>query len=290
MSAVFAWYSKMSGKNVDSWESLKNGVALCETVNALKSGTIKQVSTYNAPFKHMGNIDNFLKVADKLGIAPEDRFGAEDLYYENNLAKVELTLTLFANAASQKFGVAPISTSNVGALRSEAVSVTAQGGGKKRQTFNGLGIFDSNAKNHQELASEEARQKDRLVKKDMQDHVPTAELSLLQADQSDKQKMITSAKRSGQDLIIRSKEEATATADLGMFGADQVQKQKMITSAKRSGQDLIIRSKEEATATGDLGYFGSDQVEKQKMISGAKGMGQDKIIKNRGERDEVSFD
>jgi len=283
MSQVaLAWVSKYSGEDVSSFESLKTGIALCKAVNGVKKDTIRNISTYNGAYKHMANIDNFLKVAEKIGIPAEDRFKAEDLYYENNLDKVALTILLFANAAHEKFGSDAISTSGIDNLRGVASS-SQKDGGKTRTTHSGLGIFDTNSKKHQELASSEARQKDRLVKKDMQDHAASSQLSLLQADQSKKQTMISKAKSSGQDLIIRSREEATASADLGMFGADQVTKQKMISKAKSSGQDLIIRSREEATASADLGMFGADQVTKQKMISKAKSSGQDLIIRSRDE-------
>jgi len=284
---ALAWVSKHSGEHVSSFESLKTGVALCKAVNGIKSGTINNVSTYNGAYKHMANIDNFLKVAEKIGVPAEDRFKAEDLYYENNLEKVALTILLFADAAHKKFGSDAVSTSGIDGLRDSAVS--SQKNNKTREKFSGLGIFDTNASKHQELASDEARQKDRLVKKDMQEHAASSQLSYLQNDQKEKQQMISKAKSSGQDLIIRSREEATASADLGMFGADQVTKQKMISKAKSSGQDLIIRSRDEAAVTGDLGMFGTDQVSKQKMISEAKGSGQDKIIKNKGEED-ISFD
>lgn len=240
-SEAFAWFEKRSGKSVKDFDALKSGVILCETINKLKPGTIKKVETYNAPFKHMGNIDNFIKVARALGIPEEDLFKAEDLYYGNNLPKVTLTLLLFANAAASKFGTDGVSAGDLESLRSAAAEEDAKGGKKTRQQSTGLGIFDSNASKHQALASGEALQKDRLVKKDMQAHAATAELSLLQADQKDKQKMITDAKRSGQDLIIRSKDEPSASVELGLFGNDQLSKQKMISEAKGIAQDKIVK-------------------------------------------------
>ncbi len=38
----------------------------------------------------MENIDTFLKVAEKMGVAPEHKFLTEDLFYGNNLPKVRL--------------------------------------------------------------------------------------------------------------------------------------------------------------------------------------------------------
>jgi len=278
---ALAWVSKYSGENISSFEGLKTGVALCKAVNGIKADTIRNISTYNGAYKHMANIDNFLKVVEKVGISAEDRFKAEDLYYENNLEKVALTILLFADACSTKFGSDGVSTGGIDSLRESAQG--SQKNNKTREKYTGLGIFDTNASKHQELASNEARQKDRLVKKDMQDHAASSQLSYLQNDQKEKQIMISKAKSSGQDLIIRSKEEATATAHLGVFGSDQREKQKMISKAKSSGQDLIIRSKEEATATAHLGVFGTDQQQKQKMISKAKSSGQDLIIRSREE-------
>jgi len=106
MSQVaLAWVSKYSGEDVSSFESLKTGIALCKAVNGVKKDTIRNISTYNGAYKHMANIDNFLKVADKIGISAEDRFKAEDLYYENNLDKVALTILFSLMLLTKNLGL-----------------------------------------------------------------------------------------------------------------------------------------------------------------------------------------
>jgi hypothetical protein len=59
------------------------------------------------------NIDNFLKVVEKLGVPAGDKFQTEDLFYGNNIAKVVLTVLSFANAIQGQFSAPAVDTSGL---------------------------------------------------------------------------------------------------------------------------------------------------------------------------------
>jgi hypothetical protein len=62
------------------------------------------------------NIDNFLKVVEKMGVPAEDKFQTEDLFYGNNITKVLLTVFSFANAIKGQFNAPALDTSGLEVL------------------------------------------------------------------------------------------------------------------------------------------------------------------------------
>jgi hypothetical protein len=263
-------------------EHLRNGVVLCNLVNGLRPNTITTINKYNAAFRQMQNIDNFLKVVEKLGVAEADRFKTEDLYYGNNIPKVVLTLVLFAQAAREKFNNSNNVNADAESLR-DAAAGSQKSDGKKRDVDTGLSLFETGMKKAQIEASGVNRQNDRLVRKDMQEHAASGELGFVESDMVIKQTMITSAKRSGQDLIIRTKDVAIVSNELAFAEADRQSKQAMISDAKGRHMDNIIRSKDTAVVSNELGFAEADRQSKQAMISDAKGRHMDNIIRTRDE-------
>jgi len=289
---VQAWIESTTGERFSGSfaDSLRNGVTLCNFINALRPNTILTINKYNAAFRQMQNIDNFLTVVGKLGVADSDRFRAEDLFYENNIPKVVLTLVAFANAARDKFPN-NVDASGLDELRSYASS-SHKTDGKVRVVDSGLSIFETGMKKAQTEASNVNRTNDRLVKKDMQEHQSSHELGFTESDMVTKQIMITNAKRSGQDLIIRSKETAVASSDLGMIDQGHLGHQIMISDAKGRKMDNIIRTKDQAVVTGELAFAEADRQSKQAMISDAKGRHMDNIIRSKDEHvisNELAF-
>jgi hypothetical protein len=66
-------------------QSLKDGVLLCELINAIKPGTIKKINNSKMPFKQMENISNFLKACRSLGVAEHSLFETVDLFEEKDV-------------------------------------------------------------------------------------------------------------------------------------------------------------------------------------------------------------
>ena len=73
---------------------LKSGVVLCNLINALKPGSIKNISTKKMPFMQMENISNYLAAVGPsgLGIPAFEAFMPIDLYEEQNMQAVVLNV------------------------------------------------------------------------------------------------------------------------------------------------------------------------------------------------------
>jgi len=313
------WIIALSGEPIeDLQEGLKSGIALCKLVNGIRPNTILKINTYTAAYRQMENIDNFLKVCDKLGVPDSDRFTTEDLFYGNNIPKVVLTVCSLSKVANEKFSSRLLSV-DLDALRDFTASSQKEDG-KKRAAGQHLSLFEAGMKESQKRASSANRQSDRMIAKteksvdfsgslglldanasksqhmiseaklsgtdriilSTQKSVGSAELSLLESDASQKQKMISGVKIGTQDKIIMSKEHATATSELSLLESGASQKQKMISGVKIGTQDKIIRSTDSPSLSGGLGLFDSSASEKQKMISDAKTSGMDQIIRSTG--------
>lgn len=76
--------------------ALKDGVLLCQLLNQIKPGTVKQISKSPTPFSKMSNVYNFLNGATKLGLEDADLFETVDLYEGKDMAKVYLTILAVA--------------------------------------------------------------------------------------------------------------------------------------------------------------------------------------------------
>lgn len=92
--AVRKWIEDTTGEklNGEFQAALKSGVVLCQLVNKLKPGSVKNISPSSLPFKQMENITNFLSAAQTFGIRSEDLFQTVYLYEGSNMTQVLLTL------------------------------------------------------------------------------------------------------------------------------------------------------------------------------------------------------
>jgi len=81
---------------------LKDGVALCQLINALEPGLIKRVNTMKAPFKQRENVEMFLKGCEAYGLKSQDLFQVNDLYEHKNLYMVVDCLFALGGLAQKK--------------------------------------------------------------------------------------------------------------------------------------------------------------------------------------------
>nr|AGN29586.1 calponin-3 [Acartia pacifica]AGN29587.1 calponin-3 [Acartia pacifica] len=90
------WVEEVLGKKMEPESSemkdqyefaniLKNGVILCELINAIEPGSVKKINTMNAPFKQRENIEMYLKACTNYGLKEQDLFQVNDLYENKNL-------------------------------------------------------------------------------------------------------------------------------------------------------------------------------------------------------------
>ena len=66
-------------------DSLKDGVILCQLMNAIKPGSVTRIQTSHMPFKQMENITAFLKACRAIGVQEFDLFETVDLFELKNV-------------------------------------------------------------------------------------------------------------------------------------------------------------------------------------------------------------
>jgi len=72
--------------------ALKDGILLCKLADKIIGpGKVKH-TTMNVPFKQMENINNFLTACEKYGVAKTDLFQTVDLFENQNMWQVVLTI------------------------------------------------------------------------------------------------------------------------------------------------------------------------------------------------------
>eukprot|EP01088_Endostelium_zonatum_P007263 TRINITY_DN19482_c0_g1_i1.p1 TRINITY_DN19482_c0_g1~~TRINITY_DN19482_c0_g1_i1.p1 ORF type:complete len:135 (-),score=28.83 TRINITY_DN19482_c0_g1_i1:15-419(-) len=100
------WVERILGINTgeDFFLALKDGVILCELANALRPGCVPTIHRNSkTQFKHMENINNYLKACRRMGLREEDLFMTVDLYEQKHLVPVlDNLLRLRARAPADK--------------------------------------------------------------------------------------------------------------------------------------------------------------------------------------------
>mmetsp|Transcript_29935 Transcript_29935/g.46346 ORF Transcript_29935/g.46346 Transcript_29935/m.46346 type:complete len:262 (-) Transcript_29935:91-876(-) len=101
------WLEGLSRKSIgpDFQEGLKNGIILCDALNAIQPGTVRKVNQGNMPFKCMENLQNFLAGCRVVGVLDSDLFAVPDLYEGKNMTLVLQALNSLATVAHGRGGV-----------------------------------------------------------------------------------------------------------------------------------------------------------------------------------------
>jgi hypothetical protein len=68
--------------------ALKDGVALCQMINAIRPGSIAKINQNKMAFMMMENIGNYLSACEAYGINKSELFQTVDLYEERNMNSV----------------------------------------------------------------------------------------------------------------------------------------------------------------------------------------------------------
>ena len=68
----------------DFAEMLKDGVMLCNLINALQPGSVKKINTLKTSFKQRENIEMYLKACATYGLKEQDLFQVNDLFETKN--------------------------------------------------------------------------------------------------------------------------------------------------------------------------------------------------------------
>jgi len=84
------WIEALTGAQVagNVAQTLHTGQVLCELVNKIKPGTIRNINNAGMPFKERENISNFIKACRTLGVQEYALFSTDDLYDAKNMLSV----------------------------------------------------------------------------------------------------------------------------------------------------------------------------------------------------------
>eukprot|EP01102_Stenamoeba_stenopodia_P008013 TRINITY_DN2270_c0_g1_i1.p1 TRINITY_DN2270_c0_g1~~TRINITY_DN2270_c0_g1_i1.p1 ORF type:complete len:143 (+),score=45.37 TRINITY_DN2270_c0_g1_i1:107-535(+) len=107
-SAVREWIQAVLGEplGADLHESLKSGVILCNLVNKIRPGVVKNIQKGKAPFIVMENINAYLNACAALGLPATDLFQTVDLYEAKNMVAVLTNLHALGKFSSKIPGFA----------------------------------------------------------------------------------------------------------------------------------------------------------------------------------------
>nr|NP_001134145.1 Myophilin [Salmo salar]ACI66357.1 Myophilin [Salmo salar] len=94
------FYTESGAKSVQGY--LKDGVRLCKLANALQAGAIPKITDSKMAFKQMENISNFLAFSANYGLQSTDSFQTVDLYENQNMTQVIMTITALGRHAQLK--------------------------------------------------------------------------------------------------------------------------------------------------------------------------------------------
>ncbi|XP_013403491.1 muscle-specific protein 20 isoform X2 [Lingula anatina] len=89
--AALDWIGAVTGQAVPSGafeDVLRDGVVLCNLINALKPGSVKKVNKSGGAFLLMANLEQFTQACVDYGCRKEDLFQSVDLWEKRNIPAV----------------------------------------------------------------------------------------------------------------------------------------------------------------------------------------------------------
>ncbi|KAF0298608.1 Myophilin [Amphibalanus amphitrite] len=105
-SETLEWIAQLTGESINTsgdtanfWETLKDGILLCNLVNQIQAGSVKKVQQSKMAFKCMENINSFLAAAKNLGVTSDELFQTVDLWEQQNLHSVVICLQALGRKA-----------------------------------------------------------------------------------------------------------------------------------------------------------------------------------------------
>jgi len=100
---VRKWVKELLGEDLglNICDSLKSGVILCNLINKLKPGAVKNISKAKTPFVAMENINAYLNACVALGLQGTDLFQTVDLFEAKNMTSVLVNLHTLGRFASK---------------------------------------------------------------------------------------------------------------------------------------------------------------------------------------------
>jgi len=105
--AALAWIAEVTGEAVPAGafeDVLRDGVVLCNLINALSPGSVKKVNKSGGAFLLMANLEQFTQGCVNYGCRKEDLFQSVDLWEKRNIPAVTNALQALGTCAQTKSG------------------------------------------------------------------------------------------------------------------------------------------------------------------------------------------
>ncbi|KAM9790865.1 calponin-2 [Syngnathus typhle] len=95
------WIEDQTGANIgpDFHNGLKNGVILCQLINKLRPGSVKNINNSSHNWHQLENLTNFITAIKAYGLKPHDTFEANDVFENGNKTQLQTTLLALASMA-----------------------------------------------------------------------------------------------------------------------------------------------------------------------------------------------
>jgi hypothetical protein len=121
-------------------EELKNGVVLCNLINAIKPGLINKPKNSKMPFMQMENIAMYLEGCTKLGVPSFSSFQTVSLYENKDMGAVLQNIVALGSAAQKVPGyLGPLLGAKIAAPAPREFTEEQMRAGATTQTFLGKG-------------------------------------------------------------------------------------------------------------------------------------------------------
>lgn len=272
------WISQVSNINLrgSSLASLKNGVVLCQLINAIAPGAIPKINDYDSRFRHIENLQFFNTACIHFGVPTSDLFDPDDFYDEVNISQVVVTLhSLSRVLAEAGFEYPTISDEYMDDIRRHASSASAT---RIRKRDSGLSAFEESQKKAQALASaSQPYRASNLIRttsgSGAQNVFSYADQSIMQA-----QKIASGATGAGRSII---KTTDRPTGALSFAEQRQLEAQRLASMGHTAGHN-VVRTAEGAGSGSVLSMAEQRQLEAQKLSSEAKIAGHNVVRTDKG--------
>jgi hypothetical protein len=105
VDTICKWINAVTSKKVDSTDlhaSLRTGEVLCVLINKLQPGSVRKPHTGRSAIKQRKNIADFLEGAQLYGVHPRDLFDVDDLFGDDDMLRVLLSLVALKKCADDR--------------------------------------------------------------------------------------------------------------------------------------------------------------------------------------------
>ena len=144
---AIAFLEALTGAEIsDMLVDLKDGVILCNAINAIAPNSVRRVNKSKMPFKQMENVSNFIKACWKLGVPEYALFTTPDLYDGKSVVNVTNGIIALGSKAQSLPGTmdlrsVPRTAQQRRFMKQSKWKIGAGGGGVSKMMMGSAGVM-----------------------------------------------------------------------------------------------------------------------------------------------------